>query len=588
MSEFKSSSVTDMSYMFSGCESLKELNLNNLATNSVIDMRRMFYNCKSLTTLNLNSFKTNNLKYTNSMFYRCSSLLSLNLYNFNTSGVTCLCNMFYGCSSLLYLNIYNCKFNSSSCVYSNIFTNCNKNLKYCTSSGSNSEVYSQLSTFKNCGSSCSNFNQLNYLFSYNNKCTTSCPKGKYISSTDDYLCLDNCNNYYDYYQTKCIDTIPVGYYLNDTSHKTIDKCDIKCEKCSLESLLNNNFCISCNTKYNYYPVFNNITNNNSFINCSNQIMEGYYFENKTNCYMPCFPSCKFCFGAGDAHYNNCSECYEDYVLNNYNCLNKCGNYYYFDIPKNDYVCIEKCPDNLQYITKDNICVNNCNMDEIFRNNCGIIRINEDMKDVIIDKIRGDLLNGTMDDLISKIVEEKKEDLILADKDIIYQITSSYNQNLNLNNDLANVQIGECETILRNHYNMSENDSLIMLKIDLHEQGLLIPTVSYEIYDLKSKQKLNLSLCDEAKIKVLFPTNIDSSNLDMYDPNSKFYNDICYSYSINGVDMTTNDRKSDFINKNLSLCEANCEYEGYNSSLNKSECDWEIKIKIAINLGNCYK
>ena len=151
MSEFKSSSVTDMSYMFSGCESstiinliiilkyfwyysfinkrLEELNLNNLATNSVIDMRRMFYNFKSLTTLNLNSFKINNLKHTNLMFYGCSSLLSLNLYNFNASGVTCLYNMFYGCSSLLYLNIYNCKFNSSSCVYSNIFTNCNKNLK---------------------------------------------------------------------------------------------------------------------------------------------------------------------------------------------------------------------------------------------------------------------------------------------------------------------------------------------------------------------------------------------------------------------------------------------------------------------------
>ena len=107
---------------------------------------------------------------------------------------------------------------------------------------------------------------------YNNNCYESCPINKYISSTNDYVCVDSCNNYYDYNKIKCLDKIPDGYYLNNSDDKTIDKCNIKCKLCTHESVLNNNYCISCNIENNYYPIFNN----SSFVNCSNQILEGYY------------------------------------------------------------------------------------------------------------------------------------------------------------------------------------------------------------------------------------------------------------------------------------------------------------------------
>ena len=47
--------------MFSGCSSLKELNLNNFNTNNVIYMSYMFCACSSLKELNLNNFNTNNV-----------------------------------------------------------------------------------------------------------------------------------------------------------------------------------------------------------------------------------------------------------------------------------------------------------------------------------------------------------------------------------------------------------------------------------------------------------------------------------------------------------------------------------------------
>ena len=43
--KFIRNNVTNMSYMFYGCSSLKEINLNNFNTNNVTDMSDMFSGC---------------------------------------------------------------------------------------------------------------------------------------------------------------------------------------------------------------------------------------------------------------------------------------------------------------------------------------------------------------------------------------------------------------------------------------------------------------------------------------------------------------------------------------------------------------
>ena len=64
-----------MGYMFSGCSSLKELNLSNFNINNVTNMRWMFYGCSSLKELNLSNFNTNNVNYMGYMFNGCSEQL---------------------------------------------------------------------------------------------------------------------------------------------------------------------------------------------------------------------------------------------------------------------------------------------------------------------------------------------------------------------------------------------------------------------------------------------------------------------------------------------------------------------------------
>ena len=61
-----------MSCMFTGCSSLKELNLSNFNTNNVTDMRYMFDGCSLLKELNLYNFNTNNVTNMYRMFFGCS------------------------------------------------------------------------------------------------------------------------------------------------------------------------------------------------------------------------------------------------------------------------------------------------------------------------------------------------------------------------------------------------------------------------------------------------------------------------------------------------------------------------------------
>ena len=52
--KFNRNDITDMSYMFDRCSSLKELNLDNFNTDNVTNMSYMFNRCSSLKELNLN------------------------------------------------------------------------------------------------------------------------------------------------------------------------------------------------------------------------------------------------------------------------------------------------------------------------------------------------------------------------------------------------------------------------------------------------------------------------------------------------------------------------------------------------------
>ena len=93
--------------------------------------------------------------------------------------------------------------------------------------------------------------------------------------------------------------------------------------------------------------------------------------------------------------------------------------------------------------------------------------------------------------------------------------------------------------------------------------------------------LNLTLCKNEKIEITIPVNIND-NIDKYNSSSGYYNDICYTItSIYGTDICLKDRRNEFINNNLTLCEENCDLIDYDYIYKQAKCSCEVKLNLPL-------
>ena len=107
LSDFESSSVTNMEGMFSHCLYLKYINFSDFTTSEVTNMKQMFEDCENLESLDLSHFKTNKVEFMNQMFSCCHQLKYLDFRNINISSITNLDLMFHHCISLIYIDLSN-------------------------------------------------------------------------------------------------------------------------------------------------------------------------------------------------------------------------------------------------------------------------------------------------------------------------------------------------------------------------------------------------------------------------------------------------------------------------------------------------
>ena len=226
-------------------------------------------------------------------------------------------------------------------------------------------------------------------------------------------------------------------------------------------------------------------------------------------------------------------------------------------------------------------IGNCSIENYFKGVCGTSNqtISNENKDTIINDIVENIINGNIKTLLSDVTENN-EDFYIKEDDVIVQITTTDNQNNKEYNNISNIQLGECEDELKRIYKINKNESLIILKIDYFMPGLLIPVIGYEVFHPENKSKLDLSYCEDFLINYNIPVSIDEDNIDKYDPNSDYYNDECSTYTTeDGTDIILNDRKAEYNENNLSLCENNCTFTEYDKNTKKSICMCEIKSKI---------
>ena len=99
ISNLKTRSVIDMSYMFNGCYQLGEIDVSSFVTGAVTNMSYMFSGT-NLEMLDMSSFDTGKVTDMSGMFSNCTNLTSLDLTGFDIGQVTRMDGMFRGSVSL--------------------------------------------------------------------------------------------------------------------------------------------------------------------------------------------------------------------------------------------------------------------------------------------------------------------------------------------------------------------------------------------------------------------------------------------------------------------------------------------------------
>ena len=487
-------------------------------------------------------------------------------------------------------NICKCKYNikckecSSESIKYDLCINCNDNYyqKFNDSSNILSFIncynyldgyYLDNNIYKPCYFNCKKCNE--YGDENNNKCIEC--NDNYIFINDSKIasnCYQKCEYYYYFdqnneYHCTSNNECPEDYKLIKEKNKCINNCindsDYKfeynnsCYKYCPEGTLINNYICEDKKIYDNNIYSTNIYSSNIF---DNNIYSSNIYDNSiysTNIYE-------------NNIYN--TNIYDNNIYNTYNTNINNNNIYNTSIYDNNNIYDNNIPDNN---------ISECNPINLFKGECSTINVNSSFKDNMIINIQKSIQNGNLNSLLLKDTNDTFTDLLIKDNDILYHITTSSQDQDSLEyKNVTTVQLGKCEDVLREHYNINNNISLLIFLIEISEKTLNMPIIEYEIYNFETNEKLDLEYCNETKIKLSIPVNINEDILFKYNTTSEYYNDKCNPYTTEeGTDIILKDRRNEYKDNNMALCENNCDLQGYNTTTQKAICECKLKTNITL-------
>ena len=145
-----------------------------------------------------------------------------------------------------------------------------------------------------------------------------------------------------------------------------------------------------------------------------------------------------------------------------------------------------------------------------------------------------------------------------------------------------IDISACGELLKKKYGIPEDEDLIIVKGDSLKQlseFYLGNSVDYQLFSISSQRFLPLSDCEEEDTPVIVtnPFSIEtvvtelqnkigsivSNGYDPFNSESPFYNDICTPFTNeNGNDVLLNERRTDYFNENINICDKDCTFSHY--------------------------
>ena len=393
-----------------------------------------------------------------------------------------------------------------------------------------------------------------------NKCGNSCDNGK-ILLVKEKICIDSCDEeYYILVNNQC--GLCKDFYP-DKPYKLINT-----SQCFSESEIPIGTVI-----YNY---------NLNLLKCK----QNYILKNE-ECIFNCFETCNNCSEFSDDISNQkCLWCKDNFTLVNGNCIsvysistslitnipiinitNEIITYTYnseFNISSSSNLLINETSyisNQLNSAISTNRIINIENLTENDSN--------------IIESIINNINLTDIDNGIDKVIYENNLKLIF---------TSTFNQKINEDEKNITLNLGICENLLKNEYKIPIKNTLYILQYISEEKDMKIPKIEFEVYypmDGNNFIKLNLTACKDIKIDISVRVFINDE-IYKYNKSSDYYNDICFKYkSESNTDIILNDRRKEFIENNMNLCEEKCDLVDYNYNNKKAKCSCDIKLNLHI-------
>ena len=227
------------------------------------------------------------------------------------------------------------------------------------------------------------------------------------------------------------------------------------------------------------------------------------------------------------------------------------------------------------------CMQNCNIKNLIINKCTNISFKGDGKNGFISAIINDILKGN----VQRLLKEGNGNIVFTNDNNIHQLSQYSFQKTNLN--LSSLDLGECEAKIKNKTNINSTEDLFIYIIEHKLDEIKIPILEYVLFtENEDNIIVDLSICNNMNIQHQIPISIKEEDIDKYNPSSEYYKDECNVYSNdNDVDMTLYERKNEFNENNMSLCEKDCDYIKYNKETKKAECNCAIKNEISFSKEN---
>jgi len=221
-------------------------------------------------------------------------------------------------------------------------------------------------------------------------------------------------------------------------------------------------------------------------------------------------------------------------------------------------------------------------------NTTIYELNEKQK--VLDNMKNDIKS-----FINLFIDFNKtasnENKIIKTGLFSSQISSNSPENKNasiqaaIQNGMAFADFSNCEKILKNHYNISDDINLLIKKVEFNpmfdikraNDTAASQGVSFDFFNPVTKEILNATLCENAPTPIRIPfkkserinmnmyqkASTVQAFLDLYNSVSPGYHSRCYKTTQfdTGADVSLNYKRTNMFQNQTVSCSSGCIYEG---------------------------